>query len=256
MQLLLKLSLVFFLATSCITMQKVPKDAKMEDYFYFQPAEKNDSSKWVVFLPGTGGLKPDEDPTHYFDTAKKLNAEGFSVLLVDFVAAYKASKREGMESTGEEIIWTLEQAMQWAKDYGKINRTSEGSIVGWSLAGLGIIPLANNSQKIDSLNIQSIALFYPANPEEIQLDSKIPVLIMTGGKDNITPAETAKKYLSTENSEIIIYENAWHGFDAEGLKEKKGMRFPPFFGKKYLLKYDKEAAEKSLEELVKFLKEN
>ncbi len=248
--------LLFLLLTSCIPIQKVPKYAKMEDYFYFQPAVENDTSKWVVFLPGTGGLKPDDDPTHYFDTAKKLNTEGFSVLLVDFVPAYKASKRKGMESTGDEIIWTLEQSLQWAKNHGKINNTSDGSVVGWSLAGLGIIPLVNNIQKMDSLNIKSIALFYPANGEEVQLNTKIPVLIMTGGRDNITQAEKIKEYLTAENSEIIVYENAWHGFDAKGLKEEKEMRIPPFFGKKYLLKYDEEAAEAAMLELVIFLKEN
>lgn len=239
-----------------MTMQKVPKDAKMEDYFYFQPSEKNDPSKWVVFLPGTGGLKPEDDPTHYFDTAKKLNLEGFSVLLVDYVRAYKASKRKGMDDTRDEIIWTVEQALQWAKHNKKINNVSNGSLVGWSLAGKGIIPLANNKNKMDSLNIKSIALFYPANGEKVQLDTKTPILILTGGNDNITPVETIKEYLTTENSNIIVYEDAWHGFDAEGLKEKKGIRIPPLFGKRFFLKYDKEAAEAAMLELLKFLREN
>ena len=52
-----KMWLVLSLFTSCIPIQKVPKDAKMEDFFHFQKAKNYDSSKWAVFLPGTGGLR-------------------------------------------------------------------------------------------------------------------------------------------------------------------------------------------------------
>ena len=75
-------------------MQKVPKDAKMTDFFHFQKAKNYDASKWAVFLPGTGGLRIFKDTTHYYNVAEKLNAEGISVLLVDNVAAYNSWKKD------------------------------------------------------------------------------------------------------------------------------------------------------------------
>ena len=136
MKITFKLLLIFSLFTSCIPMQKVPKGAKMTDFFHFQKADNYDASKWAIFLPGTGGLRIFKDTTHYFNVAKKLNAEGISVLLVDNVAAYKASKRNVDEEEPSQILWTLEQALKWARESERIYPNSKGSIVGWSRAGL------------------------------------------------------------------------------------------------------------------------
>lgn len=232
MKTLLKLLLVCSLFTSCIPMQKVPKNAKMTDFFHFQKAKDYDASKWAVFLPGTGGLRIFKDTTHYYNVAKKLNAEGISVLLVDNVAAYKASKRDVDEEEPAQLLWTLEEALKWAKQNGNIDPNSQGSIVGWSRAGLGLIPLANDSNELKTLNIKSIALFYPANGYEIQLKPKVPVLIMTGGKDKIVKVDDIFKYMIAENATIKVYDNAYHGYDVESLKKGKYYRYIPFISKK------------------------
>lgn len=252
---LLKLLLVLSLFTSCIPMQKVPKDAKMEDFFHFQKAKNYDSSKWAVFLPGTGGLRIFKDTIHYYKVAEKLNAEGISVLLVDNVAAYKASKRDVDEEEPARILWTLEEALKWAKQLGYIDANSEGSIVGWSRAGLGLIPLANDAEKLKKLTIKKIALFYPANGYEIQLEPKVPVLILTGGKDKIVKVDDILKNMTAEKVTIKVYAEAYHGYDVESLKKGKYYRYIPFVSKKqYLLKYDEEAAEDSFKQLIAFLK--
>ncbi|SRX55635.1 dienelactone hydrolase family protein [Aequorivita sp. CIP111184] len=254
MKTILKLLLVFSLFTSCIPMQKVPKDAKMTDFFHFQKAKNYDASKWAVFLPGTGGLRIFKDTTHYYNVAEKLNAEGISVLLVDNVAAYKASKREVDEEEPVQILWTLEEALKWAKQNALIDQNSDGSVVGWSRAGLGLIPLANDASELERLKIKSIALFYPANGYEIQLKPKVPVLIMTGGKDKIVKVDDILKYMVAENATIQVYDDAYHGYDVKSLKKGKYFRFIPFISKKqYLLKYNEVAAKESFEELIKFL---
>lgn len=255
MKTILKLLIVCSLFTSCIPMQKVPKDAKMADFFHFQKAKDYDASKWAVFLPGTGGLRIFKDTTHYYNVAKRLNAEGISVLLVDNVAAYKASKRNVDEEEPAQILWTLDEALKWAKQNGDIDPNSEGSIVGWSRAGLGLIPLANDEKELQKINVKSIALFYPANGYEIQLKPKVPLLIMTGGKDRIVQVDDILKYLVAEDATIKVYDDAYHGYDVSSLKKGKYFRFIPFISKKqYLLKYDEAATKESFEELIKFLK--
>lgn len=254
---ILKLILACSIFTSCIPMQKVPKDANMTDFFHFQKAKNYDASKWAVFLPGTGGLKIFKDTSHYFNVAKKLNAEGVSVLLIDNVAAYKASKRDVKEEEPAQILWTLEEALKWAKQNGNIDPNSSGSLVGWSRAGLGLIPLANDEKLLKEYNIKLIALFYPANGYEIQLKPKVPVLILTGGQDRIVKADDILEYMIAENATIKIYDDAYHGYDVESLKKGKYFRYIPFISKKiYFLKYDEKAATESFEELIKFLKNN
>ncbi len=257
MKTILKLLLVFSLFTSCIPMQKVPKGAKMTDFFHFQKAKDYDASKWAVFLPGTGGLRIFKDTMHYYNVAETLNAEGISVLLVDNVAAYKASKRDVAEEEPAQILWTLEEALKWAKQNGNIDPNSNGSIVGWSRAGLGLIPLANDAELLEKLKIKSLALFYPANGYEIQLQPKVPILVMTGGKDKIVKVDAVLEYMIAENATVQVYDDANHGYDVESLKKGKYFRFIPFISKKqYLLKYDEEAANESFVQLIKFLKKN
>ncbi len=100
-------------------------------------------------------------------------------------------------------------------------------------------------------------MFYPANGYEIQLKPKVPVLVMTGGKDRIVKVDDILNYLIAENATIQVYDDAYHGYDVESLKKGKYYRYIPFISKKhYLLKYDEEATKESLEELIKFLKNN
>ncbi|HNP68541.1 MAG TPA: dienelactone hydrolase family protein [Aequorivita sp.] len=254
MKTIFKLILAFSFFTSCIPMQKVPKDAVMTDFFHFQKAKDYDASKWAVFLPGTGGLRIFKDTTHYYDVAEKLNAEGISVLLVDNAAAYKASKRDVDEEEPAQILWTLEEALKWAKQKGKIDPNSDGSIVGWSRAGLGLIPLANDASELERLKVKNIAMFYPANGYEIQLKPKVPVLVLTGGKDRIVKVDDILKYMIAENATIKVYDDAYHGYDVASLEKGKYYRYIPFISKKhYLLKYNEEAAKESTDELIKFL---
>ena len=254
MKTIFKLILAFSFFTSCIPMQKVQKDAVMTDFFHFQKAKDYDASKWAVFLPGTGGLRIFKDTTHYYDVAEKLNAEGISVLLVDNAAAYKASKRDVDEEEPAQILWTLEEALKWAKQKGKIDPNSDGSIVGWSRAGLGLIPLANDTSELERLKVKSIAMFYPANGYEIQLKPKVPVLVLTGGKDRIVKVDDILKYMIAENATIKVYDDAYHGYDVASLEKGKYYRYIPFISKKhYLLKYNEEAAKESTDELIKFL---
>ena len=255
MKITFKLLLIFSLFTSCIPMQKVPKGAKMTDFFHFQKADNYDASKWAIFLPGTGGLRIFKDTTHYFNVAKKLNAEGISVLLVDNVAAYKASKRNVHEEEPSQILWTLEQALKWARESERIYPNSKGSIVGWSRAGLGLIPLANDKAQLEKFHIKSIAMFYPANGYEMKLKPKVPVLIMTGGRDKIVKVDDILEHMIAENVNIQVYDEAYHGYDVESLTKGKYYRIIPFISKKhYLLKYNQEAASESFEELIEFLK--
>lgn len=225
-----------------------------EDYFYVQKPKVN-NGKWVVLLPGTSGLKIFNDDKHYFDVASELNDRGFTVILVDYKPAYKVSGRKVDESTGEKILWVTEQAIQWAMKKNLISKNDKGSIVGWSLAGEGLVLLANNASKIEEVNISSIAMYYPSNKAGIELKSTIPVLVQSGELDQITPkTEIEKFYTESKTTSIIFYQNAHHGFDVKSLKEGKSMRFPPVVGKKYTFQYNEIAAAQALSKLLSFLK--
>lgn len=254
MRTLFQFGWILFLFLNCIPAQKVTKDNVMTDFFHFQKAEEYDPEKWAVFLPGTGGLRIFKDTSHYYNMAAVLNRAGISVLLLDNVAAYKASGRKVKEPESEKILWVLHQGITWAKENNYISGHSSGSIVGWSRAGIGLVPLAGDAGQIQSLSLESMVLFYPANPDKIDLKPKIPVLVLTGGADRIIKTESILQHMVAEGVSIKIYEDAYHGFDVESLKKGKYYRYIPFISKKiYLLKYDSEAAEDATKQMKNFL---
>lgn len=244
----------FSIMQSCIPSQKVTKNDVMADFFHFEKSEVYDSSKWAVFLPGTGGLRIFKDTVHYYVMAEKMNEIGISVLLVDNVAAYKASRRKDLKKESDQILWTLEQALHWAKENEFIDSNSYGTMVGWSRAGMGAVPLANDPELLKKLQIHSMVLFYPANPEKIKLRPSIPILVLTGGKDRIIKLDDILENMISENVNIKVYDNAYHGFDVESLEKGKYYRYVPFLSKKiYLLKYDPEAAADAVVQWKKFM---
>jgi dienelactone hydrolase len=243
------------LMVSCATL-KTPKDASIQDYFFVSESNNVGESNWVVFLPGTSGLTIFKDSLHYINLAKKLNQEGYNVVLVDYKKAYKASKKKVDETTGEKINWVLEKSIEWTKKkYGLEEKKI--TIVGWSLAGEGLSLLANDTSTLDRMGIAGIAMFYPSNQSDVQVNSSLPILIQVGDLDEITPAnKILKDYSNCVNAEILILENAFHGFDVESLGTGKSFRFPPIFGKKHTMKYSSEAAKEANNKLIHFLNTN
>lgn len=252
------LCLLIFSVTifSCIPAQKVPKDAKMTDFFHFQKAEKYDAGQWAVFLPGTGGLRIFKDTLHYYKMADKLNNIGISVLLVDNVAAYKASGKKDSKEESDQILWTLNEALNWAIQREHISTNSKGTLVGWSRAGMAAIPLSENQKLLRDYGIKAMVLFYPANPHNISPKPEIPVLVLTGNDDRIIKVDDILDHLIAENINIKIYDNAYHGFDVESLEKGKYFRYVPFLSKKiYLLKYNETAAKEAVKDWLRFMEE-
>ncbi|MEQ9413576.1 MAG: hypothetical protein RIF39_07080, partial [Cyclobacteriaceae bacterium] len=141
----MKLQLIVILTftiTSCATF-KIPKDASIQDYFFVSESKDIEESSWVVFLPGTSGLTIFNDSLHYVNWAKKLNQEGYNVVLVDYKKAYQASKRKEDETTGEKINWVLKKSIEWTRRKYELEK-EKFIIVGWSLAGEGLSLLAND----------------------------------------------------------------------------------------------------------------
>jgi len=247
--------LILAIVWACSSSHKINNNGKMEDYFFVRKADESSPiSKWLIILPGSDGLKIFDDAHHYFDLADELNKEGYSVLLVDYVAAYKASQRNMDESTGEKIVWVTEQTIKWGINEQIINPKIKGSIIGWSLAGEGIILLANDEKKIEQLHIESIALYYPSNKAKVKLKSDLPILVQSGDKDLVANQREIRQYYEgNTNTQIITYGNAHHGFDVASLIEERTLRFPPIVGKKYTFAYNENAHKASLQKLIAFL---
>lgn len=245
---------LLFLCTSCIYETKIPKDAVPEDFVYVRRADSGDT--WAILLPGSSGLPVFGDDRHYFRAADSLNAHGISVILVDYKAYYKTAKRDAKESTAEKILWVTEKIIKQGRE-DLFSDSAEVNLVAWSLGAEVIIALAENPQKINDLQINSAALFYPSVRDEKQITTDLPLLILTGAADNITPAEEIESvYRHNTATRIEIYPEAHHGFDVASLsnKNEKDFRLPPLVGRQFTFKYNAAAEQAAIRELTAFLR--
>lgn len=239
----------------CLLMVRYLSQAQSHYQHYHFLQSKQESKGWLVMLPGSSGLTVFGDTTHYFNTAARLNKEGYHVLLIDYKAAYLTSGRKVKERTGEKILWVLKDAVTWAKEKQLIEGT--GGAIGWSLAGEGLMLLANDVELSRELNIGFTGLYYPSNKYEIVCQSQIPVLVFIGGEDNISQRDMLEStFADCDLCETVTYEHAAHGFDIESLREAKSVRMPKLFGKKYTFKYDPEAAARAEIRLLEFIREH
>jgi dienelactone hydrolase len=239
---------------SCATIGKSKRRSATSDYFHYKRTDALNEKGWVVLMPGASGLKIFKDTAHYFQFAEKLNREGYSVILVDHKKAYKASGRKVKESVADMLLFVLDEALNWGKDMNYINTSENGHIIAWSLSGTAMIQLAKDEDKLNANNIKSVTMFYPAIHLRMRSDSAIPILILTGGSDIITPHKETERYFKEDPKvRIRVFENAHHGFDVESLKDAKIGKIPPVIGKKYIFKYNENAAKQAVSITLSFL---
>ncbi len=218
--------------------------------FYHFTGSASESKGWLVLLPGSSGLEIFGDTTHYYSYASEFSSRGYDVLTLDYKGAYRAAERKVDETTGDKILWVLKDAIGWAKENRLIEGT--GGAVGWSLAGEGLILLANDPSK--SSEIRHICLFYPSNKNEVHSDSQIPLLVLTGEEDNVTPYSLiSETFEGCQNCKVIGFKGAGHGFDIKSLSKPRSMRFPPIIGRRYTFEYNAGAAHQAKSEVIQFI---
>lgn len=236
---------------SCTPQQRAP--GKPSDYFFWHPAKN--AVGWILALPGSDGLRVLDDDHHYFDVADRLNQLGWSVLLVDYKPAYSASDNPPGGNTGQKIAWVTQQAFDWlSKEQPEVS-SQPGVLMAWSLGAEGAIQTVNNPATVAGL--RGAIFYYPSNQNNVQLKNQVPVLILSGKLDNVTPAADveamAQSAQGTASVELHLYPDAHHGFDVASLKEPRTIELFPIFGPKYILQYNEVAAKDAFLQVSKFL---
>jgi dienelactone hydrolase len=253
----LKYFLVGFvlLLTSCAqTGSRTPGEPS--NHYYWRPAST--PVGWLIFLPGASGLKVLNDDRHYFHAAERLNLKGWSVLLVDYKAAYQAAGNKPDKNTGEKIAWVTEQAVDWLHRTHPETLSQPSALVAWSLGAEGGIRLANDKEKVSRLGIRAMCFYYPSNQQHLTLHNQLPLLILTGAADDVTAAKDIEKMIKHRDSNfppvnLHIFPEAHHGFDVASITERQTIRLLPMIGPKATMQYNAVAAAEAEKSLSGFL---
>lgn len=252
------LIIVIIVFQSCSGSKNVLENKRVTQHFHPMPSStKNLDKDWIIILPGYSGLKVFKDTTHYYSAAEFLNQNGFDVIIVEYKkAARKAGKRLKL-NFAERVKWATETAIEWGKENNHIQKNTAGHIASWSAGGEGCILLMNDQAALKKYNISSVVMYYPSNRDSTEFTSKIPVLLQTGGLDNVTPVSGIKRtYDHKDNVELIVYPDAHHGFDVASIKDEKYLKLPPLVGKKFIFQYQPAATETSRNNIINFLQKN
>lgn len=212
--------------------------------------------RWAVLLPGASGLKVFEDESHYFRAAESLNAKGFDVLVIDYKRAYKAAPARPSVNTGKKIAWVVEQSLAWARQEGRIRAGEPGAVIAYSLGAEGLWPLLPDGERTSSVGIRAAAAFYPSNEENSPVATSVPLLILTGEKDDVTPASDIQRLVNAAapgTIDLHIYPGANHGFDIASIDPPRTVRLVPLIGPSGTFGYDKAAADDAWVRLGSFL---
>lgn len=253
------IAIATLLLVSCAHHAGPRTEGQMSDYFHWLPAA--DAVGWVVFLPGSGGLRVLDDDRHYFNVAERLNQRGWSVLLVDYKPAYRASGAGKEGTPGEKIAWVTEEAVAWMRRSHPEISNLPGALVGWSLGAEGVLRIVNEGTRATTIGANAAALYYPSNKDDLQLMNHVPVLVLIGEADDVTRATDVQAMVRDRDSgagpvELHLYPGAYHGFDVASLVKRRTVRLLPMIGPKATLQFDEASAADAEQRLLAFLANN
>lgn len=226
------------------------------DHYYWRPAAENAAPRpWAVLLPGSGGMSILGDDEHYFRAAAWLNQRGVDALVVDYHRAVRFVPAAADGEAGDRMALIVADALSRARAAGRAQLSCPGVAVGWSLGAEGAWTLAQSSD----LGVRAAVAFYPTVRRAQPYRNVLPMLVLQGTNDNVTPEAELRSFVAARSPEsaaveIATFEGAAHGFDVPSLHPARTMRFPPLIGQRVTFAYNAEAAASAHAALEAFLR--
>lgn len=202
----------------------------------------------VAFLSGCSGFAPSGAPKSYERAAQQLQAEGFVVIFVDYLA------RRGLQScarapiTPADAAKDLVAAAGWLRSQPTVDKARIAAM-GWSYGGGAVLAaLADHTEQ--QLGISRAVVYYPSCRSVRPWKLTTPVLMLLAADDDVAPAKTCEEAVAKnappEAVKIVIYPGALHAFDAFELPAKT--QYP--FG---TIGHHPQAAAAAWSEVLRFL---
>jgi dienelactone hydrolase len=200
----------------------------------------------VVFLPGCSGFAPSFAPKHYERVAEQFRGKGYVVVFADYIG--RRGLKSCMEVTHSEAAKDLIGAAVWLKSQPSID-PARITALGWSYGG-GAVLRALSDYNAEQLVFSRAIVYYPYCTVS-SWKTKVPVLMLLAGEDNVDPntpcQEAAKKSAIPDAVKIVVYPGAQHCFDMSELPAKMKYASAGTIG------YHQQAAAAAWEEIERFL---
>jgi imidazolonepropionase-like amidohydrolase/dienelactone hydrolase len=153
---------------------------------------------------------------HYPRMAERLRTAGFGVVLVDYLTAENVANTCSGEISHERVGEYVAAALDLARTLPRVD-ASRLYVIGWSHGGAGVIAWLQTLEMQTSRQVAGAVAVYPGCGSRDIWVSDVPVMVVLGEADDITPPERCDRILArlpeSARVEVRRYANARHGFD-------------------------------------------
>lgn len=201
----------------------------------------------VVFVSGCDGFTPSSAPTLYERRAEDLRARGYIVIFADYLG------RRGLKTcagpiTHAEAARDVVSAAAWLRSQAAVD-PSRVAVMGWSYGARAV--LVALAKPTEQLVFSRAVVYYPDCRALEPWKTTLPVLMLIGGDDDMTPArfcqDAVKRVAAPAAVKIVVYPGALHAFDVPELPAKMKYGFGT-------MGYHPEAAGSARKEVEQFLR--
>jgi dienelactone hydrolase len=203
----------------------------------------------ALLVPGCSGFRPKEGRAHHEAVAQRLQARGYVVARVDYLAARAMRSCQGASVGTSEIgqdVLAVAAHLRAAPDVRAVSIVA----IGESLGGGGVLAALGGAETGKPALLDRVIVYYPVCVGVAPWRAPVPVLMLLGAQDGVTPPGTCKALVShvtdPASVEIHVYPGAPHGFNHE---ERPVERLPDGRG----IGYHEEAATQAWREVLRFL---
>lgn len=226
------------------------------DHYFWRPVDESAGPRpWAVLLPGSGGMSILGDDDHYFRAATWLNTHGVDALVIDYHKAARRVPAAADGTPGDRMAVIVADALATERARGRAPSACPAAVIGWSLGAEGAWALVQSGDAA----FRGAAMFYPTVRRPQPYRNALPVLVLQGTRDNVTPEADLRSFVAARPTdsatvEITTFEGADHGFDVPSLEPARSMRFPPLIGRRVTFAYNANAAAQAHAALEAFLR--
>jgi dienelactone hydrolase len=219
-------------------------ETRLEELYDLRKPEGSGPFPVVILVPGCSGFKWEV----YERAESKLRGMGFVTIRVDYLGARNLRNcwgRVWMDQIADDIFRVLDHLTGTG-----FVKASSVNLLGWSYGGGGVLQALSELDQHPNVQVATVAAYYPKCSMVDPWSATVPVLMLIGGADNVTPPKFCRKLSRDSAAALHVtieeYENAYHGFEDEDLPPKKQYSFG-------IMGYHPAAAEKAWKALEGFL---